>query len=76
MLNPSENTDGYNEFITDYQLEDHPALIYIEGQIYTTVMNEIDVDTSKEDISRFIAFPYDEDDMTTAPDTKIDESEN
>ena len=39
-------------------------------------MNEIDVDTSKEDISRFIAFPYDEDDMTTAPDTKIDESEN
>lgn len=76
MLNPSENTDGYNEFITDYQLENHPAFIYIEGQVYTTVMNEIDFDTSKEDISRFIAFPYDEDDMATAPDTKIDEDEN
>ncbi|MGY0836198.1 hypothetical protein ACW66K_01875 [Aerococcus urinaeequi] len=76
ILNPSEDTDAYNKLLTDYQLEDQPALIYIEGQVYTTVMNEMDTDMTKEDISRFIAFPYDEEDVTTAPDTKIDEDEN
>ena len=76
MLDSAENTDEYGKFLTDYQLEDHSALIYIEGQVYTTTMNDFGVDTSKEDISRFIAFPYDEDDMTTAPDTKMDEAEN
>lgn len=76
ILNPSEDTDVYNKLLTDYQLEDQPALIYIEGQVYTTVMNEMDTDMTKEDISRFIAFPYDEEDVTTAPDTKIDEDEN
>lgn len=39
-------------------------------------MNHLDVDTSKEDISRFIASPYDEYDITTAPDTKMDEEDN
>lgn len=76
ILNPSEDTDAYNKLLTDYQLEDQPALIYIEGQVYTTVMNEMDTDMTKEDISRFIAFPYDEEDVTTAPDTKISEDEN
>ncbi|QGS36013.1 hypothetical protein FOB80_00100 [Aerococcus viridans] len=76
MLDPSENTDEYGTFLTDYQLEDNPALIYFEGQIYTISMNHLDVDTSKEDISRFIASPYDEYDITTAPDTKMDEEDN
>src|SRR5699024_6776743 len=30
-LDSAENTDEYDKFLTDYQLEDHPALIYIEG---------------------------------------------
>lgn len=76
MLDPSEDTDEYGTFLTDYQLEDHQALIYFEGQIYTISMNHLDIDMSKEDISRFIASPYDEYDITTAPDTKIDEEEN
>ena len=76
MLDPSENTDEYGTFLTDYQLEDNPALIYFEGQVYTASMNDFDTDTSKEDVSQFIASPYDEDDMTTAPDTKMDEAEN
>lgn len=75
-LDSAENTDEYDKFLTDYQLEDHPALIYIEGQVYTASMNDFDTDTSKEDVSQFIASPYDEDDMTTAPDTKMDEAEN
>ncbi len=75
-LDSAENTDEYDKFLTDYQLEDHPALIYIEGQVYTASMNDFDTDTSKEDVSQFIASPYDEDDMTTAPDTKMDEEEN
>lgn len=75
-LDSAENTDEYDKFLTDYQLEDHPALIYIEGQVYTASMNDFDTDTSKEDVSQFIASPYDEDDMTTAPDTKMDEEDN
>lgn len=75
-LDSAENTDEYDKFLTDYQLEDHPTLIYIEGQVYTASMNDFDTDTSKEDVSQFIASPYDEDDMTTAPDTKMDEAEN
>jgi len=64
------------EFTNKYDIDSVPAFQYFEGQIYHSEIKDIDSgEITVDEIKEFINFPYYDEDVTTAPDTTIDENE-
>lgn len=74
---PSDEEDQKTmEFTNEYGIDTVPAFQYFEGQIYHSEIKDIDSgEITVDEIKEFINFPYYDEDVTTAPDTTIDENE-
>ena len=58
------------EFTNKYDIDSVPAFQYFEGQIYHSEIEDIDSNKiTVDEIKEFINTPYDDEDVTTAPDT-------
>lgn len=72
----NEDYESVSDFTSKYSIDTVPAFHYFEGQIYNSEIEDLNSEKiTVDEIKEFINTPYNDEDMTTAPDTIIDDSE-
>lgn len=72
----NEDYESVSDFTSKYSIDTVPAFHYFEGQIYHSEIKDIDSgEITVDEIKEFINTPYNDEHITTAPDTIIDDSE-